>query len=159
MGDKVQNDKQLNKKKKKSLQKIEETDTEIQNGEPALGKKQLSNEIERMAMEQMKHEREQNNQQQSGFCACTPLKFAHYLIFYVFTITDMYCRIYPMLLVAAYSYKRAGVLRDAEDGNLGNDSWSVVLAWFSVTGIVWTYEAILYKNILTPGYNEWTTVF
>merc|ERR1712228_549065 len=110
-------------------------------------------------MVQKEYEKDQEignkNNDQFGCCGCAPLKFAHYLIFYLFTITDMYCRIYPILLVTAYSHKRAEGAEKTE----GADYSAVWLAWFSVLIIVLTFEAILYKNILMPGYNSWKTVF
>jgi len=75
-----------------------------------------------------------------------------YLMFYVFTMTDLYCRIYPMLLVGAYTKKRT------QDEDNADTASTVYLAWFGVLAITLTFEGISYKNILNETYNSWRTV-
>eukprot|EP01084_Bolivina_argentea_P156775 273213_1 len=73
-------------------------------------------------------------------------KSMHYFVFYVFTITELYCRIYPMLVVEAYILKTSTMT-------------NVYLVGLIVIMTILSFETIAYKKILYKEYASWKTVF
>ena len=60
-------------------------------------------------------------------------------ILYFFILTDLYCRIYPMLVIIAYTKR-----------SLGDDmeTWQLSLVSAGVLGLVFAYEGIAYKYVV-----------
>merc|ERR1719334_1301324 len=64
-----------------------------------------------------------------------------------FILTDLYCRIYPMLVIAAYTKQE-----------LGSKPLLLPSVMAGVFLLVFTYEFIAYRFILHEGYNVWIVI-
>ncbi len=83
---------------------------------------------------------------------CLSQSTLYFLMMYFFILTDLYCRIYPMLVIGAYTKKQTTDDEEQQRLLLG-----VVGA--GVVALVFAYECIAYKMILLKDYDEWGTVF
>merc|ERR1719242_1438201 len=104
-------------------------------------------------LDQQKSMERQNGKQKVTYCSvCREQSTLYFVVMFFFILTDLYCRIYPILIIPAYSKKYF------ED----DDTLRTLCIALSIVGVgllVAAYELIAYRMILLEGYNEWSTVF